>query len=296
MRIFVTGLTGTLGTALAKLHHVRGDQVWGCSRSEARAVEWLAKNSALGTLYLCDVGDLERRNSDVGRLLHTMDMVYHCAALKHVDACERQPSEAVVENVWKTEEVAIACKRAGVPLVFVSSDKACLPQGVYGCTKLLAERIVLREGGAVVRLGNLVGSSGSVFHYWREAIRNGNPIRVTDPNMTRYFVGIEQATEFIADRAVANRVVIPNPLKAARMGDVAEAVNSLHHVQRYLVEVTGARLGETTHQWLVAPGEPVEDLGDLLVLGGHCTGHEIGRCSATAPRWDVGELLALAGM
>lgn len=295
MRIFISGLTGTLGTALAKLHHVRGDQCWGCSRSEARAVEWLSKNSALGTLYLCDVSELGRSNSDVGRLLPTTDRVYHCAALKHVDACERQPAEAVAENVTRTEMVAVACKRAGVPMIFVSSDKACMPQGVYGATKLIAERIVLREGGAVVRLGNLVGSSGSVFHCWREAVRGGHPIRVTDPKMTRYFIGVSEAAEFVADREVEGKVVIPNPLKAAKMGDVAEVVNAITS-REYRVEVTGARPGETRHQWLVAPGEPVEESEDgTLKLGGDFTQHD-GWCSRDAKRWDIEELLALAGI
>lgn len=151
-------MTGTLGTAL--MRHHEGDAVFGCSRSEERARAWLADHGRAATLFLADAASLADPSSDVGRLLPTLDRVYHCAAMKHVDLCEANPVECHRQNVERTAVVSAACKLAGVPLVFVSSDKACLPEATYGASKLLAERVALREGAAVVRFGNLIGSSG----------------------------------------------------------------------------------------------------------------------------------------
>jgi FlaA1/EpsC-like NDP-sugar epimerase len=287
VRVFVTGLTGSLGGAIARLHHSRGDQVFGCARSEPGAVRWHAANGHLGTLLVADAAGLAERSGDVARLLPGVDRVYHCAAMKHVDLCEKWPDEATWQNVVVTSLVAGACADHGVPLVFASTDKACGPSGVYGATKLIAERAVIRSGGAAVRLANLAGSRGSVFETWRLAALGGEPVRVTDPDMTRFFMGIDSAAAFMADRAVFGRVVIPHPLKAARMGDLAEATGCR-------AQFIGPRPGETRHQWLVASDDPAEEEDDRLVLGvGGRWGMDVS--SASAERWDARELLDLGG-
>lgn len=284
MRVFITGLVGTLGSALARLHHARGDHVVGCSRSEARAVAWLRGNAHLGTLLVVDA-------KNVGTAMVPLagyDRLYHCAALKHVDLCERQPCEAAYQNAWLADALAQSCEPTGCQFVLASTDKACLPQGVYGATKLIAERIAVARGGAAVRLGNLIGSSGSVFERWAEAAKKGEAITLTDPDMTRFFLGIDDAAAFMADYAEPGKVVAPDPLYAARMGDVATAL------MPGLVQVVGPRPGETRDQWLVAPGEPFREEADRLVIGeGDARG---GQCSRDALRWDTKELLALAGL
>lgn len=292
MRVFITGLSGSLGTALAALHHSRGDTVWGCARSEATAVRWLADHWHLATLYVCDAADLAKRCTDAARLLPSMDRVYHCAAMKHVDLCEQQPEEATYQNVVLAGLVAGACHDAGVPLVFAGTDKACMPSGVYGATKLIAERITMRLGGAVVRLGNLVGSSGSVFARWREQAARGAAITLTDPDMTRYFIGVDEAARFMADLCRPECVTIPRGMKAVRMGDVARVVSRGDEVR-----VIGRRPGESLHQWLISPDEAFHADPERFVLdgeGSRC--HAGGISSQDAPPWDVGELLALAGV
>jgi FlaA1/EpsC-like NDP-sugar epimerase len=288
VRIFITGMSGTLGSALAKLHYSRGDQVWGCSRSESRAVEWLASNSHLATLFLTDASALANTGSDVGRLLPSMDRVYHTAAMKHVDRCEQQPIEAFEQNTTLTEIASDACRATKVEMVLISSDKACNATNVYGASKLLAERIAIRDGHSVIRLGNLVGSSGSVFSFWRDAVKKREPIKVTDPEMTRFFIGVDDAAKFVADNCWKGRVAIPNPLLAVRMGDVANAIGGSN------VQVIGPRPGETRHQWLVAPGESF-DRHKAIVLGKGDVS-ERGICSETAERWKVVDLLSLAGI
>lgn len=303
MRVFITGMTGSLGTALAKLHHSRGDTVWGCARDESRAVEWFQQHSEIATLYVTDAASLFCPHSDIGRLLPSMARLYHCAAMKHVDICERYPLEAVKQNVVLTADVAVACACAIVPMVFISSDKACLPQGVYGATKLLAERIVLSMDGldgSVVRLGNLIGSSGSVFSLWKQQLDEGKPIRLTDPTMTRYFIPVEEAARFVADKAVTGVVSIPDPLLSTRMGTVAGylQISAKPSGPASLpLEIVGRRPGETRDQWLVAPGESViksKHNGALMLSGTHVT--QVGMCSLTAPRWDTNDLLKAAGI
>jgi UDP-N-acetylglucosamine 4,6-dehydratase len=286
MRVFVTGVTGTIGTALAELHRSRGDEVFGCSRGEAAAQAWLARRPVLGTVFLCDAARLVERHSDIGRLLPTIDRAYHCAAMKHVDLCEANPDEATYQNVTLPILVAVACKAAGVPLVFASTDKACLPSGVYGATKLIAERAVTAAGGAAVRLANVAGSSGSVLHRWRQIADQKGRISVTDPEMTRFFMTAHQAALFMADHAVPGSVAVPRPLLAVRMGDLAGAFASLTGCG---IEVTGPRPGESKHQWAFSPEEPAVAMDGKFVLGkGGMLG---GLCSLDAPRWDCRELI-----
>jgi FlaA1/EpsC-like NDP-sugar epimerase len=183
MRVFITGITGTLGTALAEAHHRTGDVVFGCSRGESRVVEWMRARPGVATIYLSDACHLHHP-SDAARVLPSMDRLYHCAAMKHVDVCEAQPQEAVRQNVDCITSLAVRCEELGVPMVSVSSDKACLPQGVYGATKLIGERVALAHGAAVVRLGNLIASSGSVFAVWGRAVAEGWPVKVTGRETT----------------------------------------------------------------------------------------------------------------
>jgi FlaA1/EpsC-like NDP-sugar epimerase len=293
MNIFITGLTGTLGTALAKLHHSRGDKVYGCARSEARAVAWLGEQRTLpATLLLGDAAQLAMPSTEMGRLLPSMDRVYHCAAMKHVDLCEQYPYEALLQNVDLTQTVAVACRQLKIGLVVVSSDKACLPQSVYGATKLLAEKIAVREGAAVVRLGNLIGSSGSVFQHWMGTIQGETrPLKITDGKMTRYFIGTKKAAEFIADGHIAGSVVIPDPLLAVHMGELCNDI-CRHFNHKPGVVGIGARAGECTHQWLVAPDEPFIQCSDKLILCGDGLAYHPGKCSATADRWKFKDILS----
>lgn len=274
MRVFITGITGTLGTALARLHAGRGDYVVGCARNETNVVAWNRAAEAERLSMLAVIGcasGFDDLTSEGRELAAGVDRVYHCAALKHVDVCERQPMEAFRQNVLLARCVAVTCKEIGVPLVHASTDKACYPAGVYGATKLIGERVVRDEGGAVVRFGNLIGSSGSVFAAWAAAARSREPIRVTDPNMTRYFMSVARAAEFLSgDSPKPGEVVTPPDLRAVRLGDVADRIADRFGVP---VNVIGPRPGEDTHQWLT----PTQR-------------------SDSGPTWDVDELLTAAGI
>jgi FlaA1/EpsC-like NDP-sugar epimerase len=213
-----------------------------------------------------------------------MDRMYHCAAMKHVNLCEESPHEAALQNVAYTEAVALTCIEHNVPMVFASTDKACMSQGVYGATKLIAERIVLKYGGSVVRLVNLIGSSGSVFQVWKQQIKEGKPITITDPEMTRYFMPVHTATQFMAEHSMPGKVVIPY-CQSVKMGSVANAMGCNN------VSVIGFRPGEVCHQWLVSPGEVAQNsLHKIILSQGERWGK--GLSSESGPFWNMSELLS----
>ena len=280
MKVFITGITGSLGTAIAKLHFEKGDSVTGCARNEARGVAWIIKHGQCGRLLFCDAGA-----ADPGMLsaVADADRVYHCAAMKHVSLCELNPVEAWRQNVWLTGQFAGLC---GPKMVFISTDKACLPQGVYGATKLTGERIVTQAGGAVVRFGNLIGSSGSVINLWMSASSKNQPIKVTDPDMTRYFLSVKEAAWIAVHQPLFGKVVIPSRMKSVRMGELSKQFSECP-------EVIGPKAGETKHQWLVAPGDRCMKVDSRIIMSDEdgvdpCIE---GMRSDTAPRWETQELM-----
>jgi FlaA1/EpsC-like NDP-sugar epimerase len=288
MRVFITGITGTLGTAIAKLHHKRGDQIWGCARNEANICRWLIENPKMATIFVDDARNLDEPSSDQCRSLKDCDVCYHCAAMKHVDLCEQNQYSAWYENVLIPAIVSSTCKELGIRLVFSSSDKACLPQSVYGATKLSAERLVASRGGAVVRLGNLIGSSGSVFSKWVEQISKGHRPKITHMDMTRYFIPVQSAAKFMVEQGIPGKITIPE-MKSTRMGTIITKLGMGY-------DEIGLRPGETLNQWLVAPGDRIEkDNGKRMILGeGDVC--ETGMNSETAEQWDAYDLLGLAGL
>lgn len=286
MKIFITGLTGSLGTALAKYHHDRGDTVYGCARDEYRAHRWLLKYQHLATLSICNCSSLLNSAFPPSQLLDNMHRLYHCAAMKHVGLCEANPQEAYNQNVVNTADISQLCKLKNIEFILTSSDKACMPCGVYGATKLLAEKIATHNQGAVVRLGNLIGSSGSVLETW---LKSPKTIKLTNPSASRFFITIADAAAFMATQSIPKKVVVPK-MKAASMGLIADA---LAENQRVDIQSITPRIGETDHQWLVFPGQKVQEGNTKLVLdqGGVSVS---GICSATAERWSMPELLGEA--
>jgi FlaA1/EpsC-like NDP-sugar epimerase len=296
MKVFISGISGTLGTSLARYHHQQGDTVVGVSRSESKIVQWLQDNPEVAEVFSCDVDDLVDSRRDESYLLAHSDRCYHCAALKHVDICERQIAEAVDQNIRRTGQLACLCQSLQLPLIFISSDKACCADNVYGATKLIAEREVLQRGGAVVRLGNLIGSSGSVFAKWAQAVKQGQPIQVTDPLMTRLFIPVEEAAIFVATNHLQEQLVAPR-MKSACMGKVARyIIDQLG--QKTSIQIIGSRPGETRHQYLFPPESRVmvDEQNNRFVLSNHGTYFPNGISSANAPQWDVQELLQAAGV
>lgn len=220
------------------------------------------------TYRLGDVRDMDRLNEAV----REVDHVVHAAALKHVPQCERQPYESVKTNVEGTRNVIELAKRHDVSSVLtVSTDKATNPTSVMGASKLLAERVTLtadrRTGPAdpsfsAVRLGNVLGSSGSVVPVFMRQIEDGGPVTLTDERMTRFIISKRAAAEFIVDHLdpdTSGVTYIPR-LESINIGDLASVmVEKYRHRSpgrnEVLVEETGRRPGERLHEILVSPDE-----------------------------------------
>ena len=233
-RILVTGGTGSIGAAIVKaLLKMEPRQVRVFSRDETKQFELM---HAIGqgkpiNFLIGDVRDKERLNL----AMENIDVVFHAAALKHVLACERNPFEAVKTNVQGTQNV-IDCAYANQvdKVIMISTDKATDPTNVMGCTKLLAEKLILasflykgekRTKFCCVRFGNVLASRGSVVPLFVNQIKCGLPLTVTDPKMTRFIMSIHEAVQLVFKSAelMKNREIFVLKMPVVTIKDLAQA-------------------------------------------------------------------------
>ena len=271
--ILVTGGTGSFGQHFIRTALERWDPaaIRVFSRDELKQYEMSrAFDDDRLRFLLGDVRDLERLH----RAVAGADIVVHAAALKQVPACEYNPFEAVKTNILGTQNVAAACIDVGVErAVALSTDKAVSPANLYGATKLCAEKLFVQSnvyaGGrptrlSCVRYGNVVGSRGSVVPLFREQRRTGT-LTITDQRMTRFWITLDQAVEFVArciERMHGGEVFIPK-IPSMRVTDLAAAMAPDAQV-RY----TGIRPGEKLHEALITVEESrhTKDHGDCFVV------------------------------
>jgi FlaA1/EpsC-like NDP-sugar epimerase len=197
-------------------------------------------------------------------------VIFHAAACKHVPMMEEHPSEGVQVNVGGTMAVLSAAVEAGVPrFVLVSTDKAVEPSSVMGATKRLAEWLVAdaairtNRPYVAVRFGNVLGSAGSVLPIFQGQLENGEPITITHPEMTRYFMTMPEAGWLILDASVIGR---PGDLFVLDMGEPVKIVDMARDLIRLAgrgdggvpIRFTGLRPGEKLHERLFYETETVE--------------------------------------
>lgn len=260
MRVGILGGTGTLGRELASYHLSVGHEVSVFSRCELKQKEMRAAFGADKSLDFT-LGDIRDRKA-LGRFLSRNDFttVYHVAALKHIDSVEQNPEESVETNILGTINVADAVEAVGVPhCVFSSTDKAVDPINTYGMSKGISERILFNRNRvqkttkfSVFRWGNVISSRGSVIPIFAEALKAGKMLKVTDTDMTRFWIRVEQAVEFMATHhkvACLDQAMIP-PMKAASVLEVIGALAEVLSVNKYDIEVIGNRGGEKVHEFI----------------------------------------------
>lgn len=227
---------------------------------------------------IADIQDRERIFSVMEQ--YKPDRVYHAAAHKHVPLMEYNPIEAVKNNIYGTKNVAEAAKAASVQnFVMISTDKAVNPPNVMGATKRVAEMIVtgLNEQGktnfVAVRFGNVLGSRGSVIPLFKEQIKNGGPVTVTDFRMTRYFMTIPEASRLVLQAgALANggEIFILDMGEPVRIVDLAKKMIKLSGYTEDEMPIieTGIRPGEKLYEELLASNEDTQQkVYDKIFIG-----------------------------
>ena len=280
-RVLVTGAGGSIGSELCRqLHRFGPEKLVMLDRDESalHAVQMAIEGRALldsDHLVVADIRDRNRMREVFEK--HQPHVVFHTAALKHLPLLEMHPAEAVKTNVFGTLNVLEAAAGAGVDrFVNISTDKAADPSSVLGYTKRIAEQLTswfaARESGTFlsVRFGNVLGSRGSVLGAFERQIADGGPVTVTHPDVTRYFMTVQEAVQLVIQ---AGAVGSPGEALVLDMGEPVRIVD----VARRLVAqsdrpidivFTGLRPGEKLHEVLMGQSEIDERHAHPLIS--HC--------------------------
>ncbi len=268
--LMITGGTGSFGNAVLN-RFLKTDigEIRIFSRDEKKQDdmrhEYQAKMPEVASkikFYIGDVRDLQ----SVKNAMHGVDYIFHAAALKQVPSCEFFPMEAVRTNVIGTDNVLTAAIEEGIKCVIcLSTDKAAYPVNAMGVTKALEERVAVAKSRTVspektkiccTRYGNVLCSRGSVVPLWIDQIRNGNPITITEPSMTRFIMSLEEAVElvlFAFENGTSGDILVQKA-PACTIETLAKAVTELF-APGHEIKVIGIRHGEKMYETLLTNEE-----------------------------------------
>jgi UDP-N-acetylglucosamine 4,6-dehydratase len=265
--LLITGGTGSFGTAVLKrflTSDVREIRIF--SRDEKKQEEMrIAFNDH--KLRFC-IGDVREADS-INQAMKGVDYVFHAAALKQVPSCEFYPLEAVRTNVLGSQNVLDAAIRHGVKrVVMLSTDKAVYPINAMGLSKAMMEKFMIakarmqNEGETVVcatRYGNVMASRGSVIPHFLSQLIEGKPLTVTDPNMTRFMMSLEDSIDLVLHALKNGKQgdIFVQKAAASTVGDLAQAMKELFG-NRDPVRVIGTRHGEKLFESLISREEMVK--------------------------------------
>lgn len=277
--LLITGGTGSFGNAVLN-RFLRTDigEIRIFSRDEKKQDdmrhEYQAKMPEVSNKIKFHIGDV-RNKSTLKYAMKGVDYVFHAAALKQVPSCEFFPMEAVKTNVIGTENVLDAAIDAGVKCVIcLSTDKAAYPINAMGITKAIEEKIAVAKsrysGGTKIcctRYGNVMCSRGSVIPLWIDQIRQGNPITLTEPKMTRFIMSLEEAVDLVlfAFENGQNGDILVQKAPACTIQTQAEAVCEIFGGKKEDIKVIGIRHGEKLYETLLTNEECAKavDLGNF---------------------------------
>jgi FlaA1/EpsC-like NDP-sugar epimerase len=307
-RVLVTGGSGTIGARLVDHVLARGpDVVRVLGRDETKQFYQRQRlRHRADVRYL--IGDIRDRDRLL-RATEGVDVVFHCAALKHVESGEYNPFEASLTNVIGTQNVVDACLAQGVrTMILTSSDKAANPTSVMGASKLLAEKLVTAAANyrghhatvfASVRFGNVLGSRGSAVELFAAQVAAGGPVTVTDPAMTRFVMSTDRAVDLAVEAARVARggEVFVFKMPAARLADLVTAaidVFAPRHNRRpadIAILRIPVRPGEKSYEELMTEEESLRarDVGAMYaVLPAIDTPHDLDEAYAHVPAAPIG--------
>jgi UDP-N-acetylglucosamine 4,6-dehydratase len=271
--LLITGGTGSFGNAvLTRFLSTDIGEIRVFSRDEKKQhdMRMLYRDDRI-RFYIGDVRD----PGSIRNAIHGVDFIFHAAALKQVPTCEFFPLEAVKTNIIGTDNVLNCAIDFGVKKVIcLSTDKAAYPINAMGISKAMMEKVFVAKSRTVspektlicgTRYGNVMASRGSVIPLFVEQIRTGRPITVTNPEMTRFLMSLEEAVELVVfafQHAQAGDIMVQKS-PACTIGDLAKAVKELFYADNE-VKIIGTRHGEKLYETLLTREEflVAEDLGD----------------------------------
>lgn len=271
--IMITGGTGSFGNAvLNRFLDTEISEIIIYSRDEKKQEDMRVRFSNRKIKFF--IGDV-RNYESVSDAMRGVDYVFHAAALKQVPSCEFYPLEAVKTNIFGTENVLNAAVANNVKRVVVlSTDKAVYPINAMGITKAMAEKVMVARsrnlpvGGPVfcaTRYGNVMASRGSVIPLFIDKIKSGQPLTVTDPNMTRFLMSLEDSVDLVlhAFKNGQQGDIFVQKSPACTIEDLAKTLMEIFGNQDNTIKVIGTRHGEKLYETLVSREEmaKAEDQG-----------------------------------
>ncbi|MBM9577287.1 polysaccharide biosynthesis protein [Leptospira sp. 201903070] len=270
--LMITGGTGSFGnTVLKRFLDTKVKEIRIFSRDEKKQEDMrIALSNEKVKFYIGDVRDYE----SISQATIGVDYIFHAAALKQVPSCEFYPMEAIKTNVIGTENVLNAAIENGVErVVLLSTDKAVYPINAMGISKAMAEKLLVaksrtvRENGTVLcatRYGNVMASRGSVIPLFIEQIKKNIPLTVTDPNMTRFLMSLEDSVDLVLHAFTHGRQgdIFIQKAPSSTVEDLAKALLEIFN-SKSSVSIIGTRHGEKLYESLVSREEmaKADDMG-----------------------------------
>lgn len=258
--ILITGGTGSWGQCLTKyLSQKDVKEIRIYSRHELSQVEMNRKFNDNRIKFI--IGDIRDKNR-INEVMKNVDYVFHLAALKHVPICEQQPSEAILTNIIGTINVVEAAINNNVKKVIdVSSDKAVSPYNLYGLTKAVGEKIMITANNkesttkyVCIRAGNVMGSNGSVIPLFIKQIKEDNSVSITDNEMTRFFITLDEAITLLIKAAEISHggEILVMRMPALKVIDLAKVLIEEYGNENTIIKQMGIRPGEKLHEELIS--------------------------------------------
>lgn len=274
--LLITGGTGSFGNAVLKRFlntNIKEIRVFSRDEKKQDDMRKFFMSPKL-KFYIGDVRDY----SSILSATRGVDYVYHAAALKQVPSCEFYPIEAVKTNVMGTENVLEACIANDVErVVCLSTDKAVYPINAMGISKAMMEKVIVAKSRNLshkrtviccTRYGNVMASRGSVIPLFMELIQSGKPLTITDPEMTRFMMTLDDAVDLVlfAFEHGNNGDIFVQKAPAATIRVLAEALTALMGVPNHPIKIIGTRHGEKLYEALLSREEMLsaEDLGEYF--------------------------------
>jgi len=265
-RVLVTGGTGSIGSEIVRQLAPIVSEVVVLSRSESKQSK--LKNELRSKNVRFVIGDIRKLRTTV-EACKNIDIVFHTAAMKHVDLCEENVAEAVETNLVGAENVRWASNYRQVHrVVVISTDKAANPEGIMGMTKCIQERLFLNSADrsssiVIVRMGNIIGSDGSVVWKFLSQKQNRVSLTITSPEMIRFYMTVKEASQLIlwAGAEAPDRSIAIRPMAAFRIMSLVVAMFGEKFAD-YVI--SGTRPGEKIEETLLTPKEMLN--ADVVVV------------------------------